>query len=116
MNYFSSYIPKCTLPEEGSFLNYLDDVKHEQFMENPGKSFKKTKIVNFDIIDHECRDDALDKPVEYYQTVFEDNFKKHLKEDKKVIVGSALRTQKELQQNIFFEKKLVKNHFSNYDK
>ena len=116
MNYSNSYIPKYTPPEERSFLTYLDDKKYEQFMENPNKSFKKTKIVNFDIIHPECRGDALDKPLEYYQTVFENNFKKHLKEDKKVIVGSALRTQKELQQNIFFEKKLVKNHFSNYDK
>ena len=79
MNYSNSYIPKCTPPEERSFLNYLDDVKYEQFMENPDKSFKKTKIVNFDIIHHECRGDALDKPVEYYQIVFQNNFKKTFK-------------------------------------
>ena len=79
MNYYNSYMPKCTPPEEKSVFTYLDDVKYEQFMENPNKSFKKTKIVNFDIIRHECRGDALDKPVEYYQTVFKNNFKKTFK-------------------------------------
>ena len=74
MNYSNSYTPRYTLPEERSFLTYLDDVKCDQFMENPDKSFKKTKVVNFDIIHHECRGDALDKPVEYYQTIFENNF------------------------------------------
>ena len=39
MNYSNSYIPKCTPPEKRPFLNYLDDVKYEQFMENPDKSF-----------------------------------------------------------------------------
>ena len=85
-------------------------------MQDPDKSFKTTKIINFDTIHHECRGDKLEKPVSYYQTMFEDDFKKHLKQDKNKIIGNALRTHKELHQDIFFEKELVKNHFVNYDK
>ena len=42
-------------------------------MENPDKFLKNTKIINFDIIHHKSRGDVLEKPVEYYQTTFEDN-------------------------------------------
>ena len=63
--------------EERDFLSYLDDVKYEKFMENPDESFKKTKIINFDIINHQCRGDKLEHSEQYYQTVFEDNLKRH---------------------------------------
>ena len=73
MNYSGSYLPKYTPPEERSFLTYLDDKKYQRFMENPDKFLKNTKIINFDIIHHKSRGDVLEKPVEYYQTTFEDN-------------------------------------------
>ena len=52
-------------------------------MENPEKFLKNTKIINFDIIHHKSRGDVLEKPVEYYQTMFENNFIKHLNKTKK---------------------------------
>ena len=61
MNYSISHVPKYTSPEERYFLTYLDDKKCERFMQDPDKSFKNTKIINFDIIHHECRDDKLEK-------------------------------------------------------
>ena len=42
-------------------------------MKNPDKFFKNTKIINFDIIHHKSRGDVLEKPVGYYQIMFEDN-------------------------------------------
>ena len=50
-------------------------------MQDSEKYFKNTKIINFDTTQHECRGDKLEKPVSYYQTMFEDDFKKHLKQD-----------------------------------
>ena len=85
-------------------------------MQDPDESLKQTKIGNFDIIHHQCRGDKLKKPESYYQTLFNKNFEGHVKQDKKIIVTSALRNQKKLKQDIFFEKKLVSEHFSNYDK
>ena len=53
----------------------------------------------------------MDFPESYYQTIFLKKMEKHKKQDKKILVLSALRNQKELQQEIFFEKKLVSEHF-----
>ena len=63
-------------------------------MENPDQSFRKTKIVNFDIIHHECRGDKLEKSYEYYQTVLKVNFNKYKKEMKKryYLVHLGIRT------------------------
>ena len=58
-----SYILKYTPPKERCFLTYLDDIKYERFMNNPDKSLKSIKIINFDIIHHQCRGDALSKPI-----------------------------------------------------
>ena len=79
----NGYIPKYTPPQDRDFLSYLDDLKFENFMENPDQFFRNTKIVNFDIIHHECRGDKLEKSYAHYQTVFEDDFKNYIKRDKK---------------------------------
>ena len=103
MNFSNNYIPKYTPPEERDFLSYLDDIKYEKFMENPYQFFKKTKIINFDIIHHQCRGDKLEKPESCYQAVFEENSKKHKKQDKNFLTSSALRNQG--CNTIFFSKK-----------
>ena len=110
-NFSNNYIPKYTPPEERDFSTYLDDLKYEKFMKNTDQSFKKTKIGNFDIIHHQCRGDKMEHSESYYQTIFKKNLEKHKKQDKKIFVLSALRNQKELQQEIFCEKKLVSEHF-----
>ena len=97
----NGYIPKYTPPQDRDFLSYLDDLKFENFMENPDQSFRNTKIVNFDIIHHECRGDKLEKSCAHYQTVFKDDFLRiTLKEIKKTVLSSALRNQLKLQQSI----------------
>ena len=70
MNFSNNYIPIYTASEERDFLMYLDDLKYEKFMEDPDQSFKKTKIVNFDIIHHQCRGDKMEHNESYYQTIF----------------------------------------------
>ena len=111
-NFTGNYVPKYTPPKERHFLSYLDDCKYERFKENSDNYMKNIRIINFDLIHHQCRGDKLQHSEECYQTIFEKNLLKHKKEDKKVIVDSALRTQKDLQQPIYFEKKVVKDHFS----
>ena len=55
MNFSGNYIPKYTSPEERDFLSYLDDIKYENFIKDPDQSIRQTKIINFDIIHHQCR-------------------------------------------------------------
>ena len=111
-NFTGTYVPKYTPPEDRDFLSYLDDLKYEKFQENPDNYMKNVKIINFDLIHHQCRGDKLQHSEEHYQTVFAKNLIRHKNEDKKHFVSSALRTQKDLQQPIYFEKKVVKDHFS----
>ena len=58
----------------------------------------------------------MEKPEAYFQTVFEDYFKKCKAKDKKTVVASDLRNQGKLKQNIFFEKNIVSDHFKQYVK
>ena len=59
------YVPHYTLqytrPEERDFLSYLDDLKYEETMRDPDRFMKNVKIMNFDIINLECRGDPLKK-------------------------------------------------------
>ena len=65
----NNYIPKNTPPKERDFLSYLDDLKYEQTVENPDKYFQNVKIINFNIIHHECRSDLLQNSFDYYYTI-----------------------------------------------
>ena len=56
--------------------NY-DDLKFEQFFENPDLNFSNAKIVNFDIIHHECQGDKLKHPESYYETIRNKDFKSY---------------------------------------
>ena len=116
LNATNGYIPKYTPVEERDFLSYLDDVKFDKFMENPDQSFQNTKIVNFNIIHHECRGDKLTNSYEHYQTVFKHDFENYIKKDKETVLSSALRNQDKLKQSIYFEKNLVLKHFKSYGK
>ena len=59
-------IPKYTPPEERDFLTYLDDLQYQQTVKNPDQYFQNVKIINFDIINHECRGDPLSNPINQY--------------------------------------------------
>ena len=51
------YIP----PEEMDFCNYFEGLKYKETMNNVDGYFQQVKIVNFDIIDHQCKNDPLEK-------------------------------------------------------
>ena len=65
----NNYIPKYTSPKERDFLSHLDDLKYEQATKNPDKYFQNVKIINFDIINHECREDPLQNSYHRYYTI-----------------------------------------------
>ena len=56
MMYRSKYVPKYTSPEERGFFSYLDDLKYKETLNNTDKYFKEVKVLNFDIINHICRE------------------------------------------------------------
>ena len=79
-------------------------------MENPNKYFQNIKIINFDIINHECRGNPLQKSYHNYYTIAK-KLTMYQKKDKKEMVGAALRNQNKSVQPAFVEKNILKNHF-----
>ena len=84
-NFTGTYVPKYTPPEDRDFLSYLDDLKYETFQENPDNYMKNVKIINFDLIHHQCKGDKLQHSEEHYQTVFAKNLIRHKNEDKNIL-------------------------------
>ena len=44
---------------EQDLMPYIDDLKCNEFIESIDENFQKAKIINFNIIHHECRGDHL---------------------------------------------------------
>ena len=111
--YRSQYVPKYTSREERDFCSYFDDLKYEQTMRDPDSYFKDVKVINFDLIHHQCRGDPLEKTENEHYAIHKTDFKKFQKISKKEVVGAALRTQNETKQPLFVKKEVVMEHFLN---
>lgn len=58
--YGPEYVNYKKLPwYERDFMSLYDYVKYQGMAENPGNVFKSVKVINFDIINRECRGDPL---------------------------------------------------------
>ena len=75
---------------------------------NPTKYFER-KYVNFDIIYHECRDNALEGSYKNYQTVSNNNSKNYPEKEKKETVKGLIRNYN--RKDLFIEKKVINNYF-----
>ena len=111
--YRSQYVPKYTPPEQRDFRSYFDDVKYEQTMRDPNNYFKNVKVINFDLIHHQCRGDPLEKTENEHYTTQKTDFKKYQKISEKEVAGASLRTQNETKQPLFVKKEVVMEHFLN---
>lgn len=104
----NSYVPTYTPPEERDFLSYLDDLKYEEAMANLDYFIKNIKIVNFDIMHHECGGRLLQNSYEHYQRVREKQFQNYKIEPKDKLLNAAFCNQDNTKQSIYFEKGVVK--------
>ena len=109
-NYVPEYVPQ-DLPwyERDGLITWYDQVKCQKFLRNSNKHFKTAMIINFDIIrreaaSHKVQDEVLKK----YQTVQNERVSKYPKSDKDEFLSNAFRVDRP---DIFFEKKVVLNHF-----
>ena len=50
-------------------MTYIDNLKYEHFIEDTDSYFSQAKIINFDIIHHECRGNPLQNSLKYYETI-----------------------------------------------
>ena len=88
--YRSKYVPNNKPPEERNFFSYLDDLKYEEALNNTDKYFKEVKVVNFDIINHICREDPLEKSIHEHLLVKGEDFKKYQKKMTRKKLSAAL--------------------------
>ena len=57
-------------------MTYIDQTKYKEFLNHKGKWLREHKVVNFDIIDHECRGDSHQNSIKTYKTFTSKNFDK----------------------------------------
>lgn len=73
--------------------------------------FENCYVTNFDLINHECRDDRLDFSRKHYETISSENLKKNIssKDLQTRFISSAIRSQGK---DLHIEKKVVEEHFN----
>ena len=76
---------------------------------DPTKYFDQKKMINFDIIHHECRGDPLQGSYKNYQTVHNDDIKKYPENEKKDVLGGLIRNLN--RKDLFVEEKVVNELF-----
>lgn len=87
-------------------LTYYDQLKYKEFSSNPDNWFLTVNIVNFDIINHECRDVPLQSSDESYETIV----KQDLKKAKTKAVSAAFGNKRD---NLWLQRDLMIEHFKN---
>ena len=96
--------------ERDGLLTYFDRLEYEQFEKNRDEYLQRVKIVNFDIIHHQCRWDELKNPVKYYQTVSGKIFKKMPQKDRKKALGACFRLKRD---DLYVQRDLMVEYFKN---
>ena len=56
-------------------MSHIDDLKYKHFVENMDEHFARAKVVNFDLIYHECCEDKLSYPIYFYEKIENNDFK-----------------------------------------
>ena len=55
--------------DERDLMAYFDHLDYNEMSDNPTKYFHGQKVINFDIIHHECREGKLSNSYKHYKTV-----------------------------------------------
>ena len=67
---------------EKDLMEYFDYCKNIEMAKDVTKYFEQKKVVNFDIIHHECRGDPLQGSYKNYQTVYNKDIKEYPENEK----------------------------------
>ena len=103
----NNYIPNYPIYKDNLHDTLLRN-KYQKINEDKEKYFSEAKIVNFDIIHHECHGDPLQNNVEYYQSIYKQNLQRAKKEDKEDFISEAIRSKRE---DLFIKDDVLNEHF-----
>ena len=88
-------------------MTYIDWLKDKEMTDNPDEYFKKKKVVNFDIIHHECRGEFLHKSYKEHKTVVSDDLKEYPQYDKEKSVLALFRNKVD---DLFVQREIMIGH------
>lgn len=77
-------------------MSFIDHIKYGNMRDNPDSYFKNVKVVNFDIINHECRGDKLIGPYKGYKTIKSEHLTNYPKNDAEVVLSAAFQNRDDL--------------------
>ena len=84
--------------------------KYEKINKNKEEYFENVKLVNFDIINNECRQDLLKNSVEYYQTIEEEDLKCARGSDREQFIRAAIKSERN---DVNVARDVIMKHFKN---
>ena len=93
---------------ERDLINYFNDLKYKEMIEDPNDYFKNKKVINFDIILHESRGDSLQNASKSYKTIEKNDFNNYPKNDEKKVLDAVFRNKKD---DLWLRRYLMINHF-----
>ena len=109
-----SYVPKYQedyskfLWYERDMVSYIDHLKYREMRDDPDHYFKNVRVVNFDIIQHGCRDDKLQDTYKEYKTIKNENLTNYPKEEARVVFSAAFRNKRD---DLWIKRNLMIKHF-----
>ena len=102
----NNYVP--TYPSNKYYLHdTLLRNKYEKIMENKKEYLSQANIINFDIINHRCRNDPQQHSTHHYETIYKDLLRAK-EEEREDIIGEAIKSRRE---NLHVNKDIVNEHF-----
>ena len=105
--YVNNYLPYYSHHKD-TLHDTLLKHKYERINRNKKEYFENAKIVNFDIINHNCRGDPLQNSVEHYQTIKKLDLKNVKKEDEEEFIAAAIRSRRN---DVNLARDVINEHF-----
>lgn len=94
---------------EKDLMTYFDYINYNEMADILTKYFRDKRVVNFDIIYHECRGDKLDKSYKHYKTINQKELKKYPENEKNKVLSEGFRSIK--RDDLWIQRDLMLEYF-----
>ena len=74
-------------------MTYIDDLKYDRFVNYVNSHFSSAKVINFNIIHHQCRGDKLENLQQYYETICNKGFENYECHFQNLAVSTAIKSE-----------------------
>lgn len=87
-------------------MNYIDKLKYNHFIKDTDGHFKKTHIINFDLIYRQIKGEKIDEKLEQkYKTIDNSRITLYPEKEKDKVLSSAFRCPRK---DLYFKKEVIK--------